>query len=160
MTPAERLARSRLAIVQHLERREHRHDPRGAETEEAPEADGGPHADRPLASSRQSSRRRGGWFGGVTGAARTWWEHHPAQLAVEMVTPALQSYMRRKPFQVLGISAAVGALVVVTKPWRLISLTTVLIAVVKSSQMTGALMSAITDVHDWQPASEGARRQG
>lgn len=91
------------------------------------------------------------------GAARTWWRHHPAQLAVEMVTPALQSYTRHRPFQALGISAAVGAAVVITRPWRLISLTTVLIALVKSSQLTGVLMSAVTDVHYWQPAaSEGA----
>lgn len=156
MTPAERLARSRLAIVQHLEGREHRHEPRGAQPDDATDADtdGAPRAERAGAWSRQSSRRRSGWFGGVTSAARTWWRHHPAQLAVEMVTPALQSYTRRRPFQVLGISAAVGAAVVVTRPWRLISLTTVLIAVVKSSQLTGALMSALTDVHDWQPAAD------
>jgi hypothetical protein len=41
-----------------------------------------------------------------------------------------------------------------------VSLTTVLIALVKSSQLTGTLMSALTDVHDWHPASDGARRQG
>lgn len=157
MTPAERLARSRLAIVQHLERREHRHDARSGEADDGSDPDGAPSAERTGSSSGQSSRRRSGWFRGVTGAARTWWHHHPAQLAVEMVTPALQSYTRRKPFQALGISAAVGAAVVITRPWRLVSVTTVLIALAKSSQMTGALMSALTDVHDWQPAGSGAR---
>ena len=105
--------------------------------------------------------RRRGWLGGLTNAARAWWRSHPAQLALEVVTPALQSYTRRKPFQVLGIAAAAGAAIVVTRPWRLISVTTVLIALVKSSQLSGVLMSALTDVHDWQPAAdEGVRRRG
>ncbi|MDB5946887.1 MAG: hypothetical protein JWQ33_1913 [Ramlibacter sp.] len=160
MTPAERLARSRLAIVEHLQRREHRHDHRSAEADAASEEADAAGGQGDARQSRQS-RRGGGWFAGVSGAARSWWRHHPAQLAFELVTPGLQSYARRKPFQVLGISAAVGAALVITRPWRLISLTTVLIAVVKSSQLTGAVMSALTDVHDWQPAPpQGTRRQG
>lgn len=169
MTPAERLARSRLAIVEHLERREHGRDHRDdradeadtdtqAEADEESESGAAPRA-RPRSAQRQS--RRSGWLGGVTRAARTWWRHHPAQLALEMATPTLQSYMRRKPFQVLGVSVAVGAALVATRPWRLISLTTVLIAVVKSSPLTGVVMSALTDVYDWQPAAgEGARKRG
>ena len=171
MTPAERLALSRLAIVDYLERREHGRDHRDAQSDQASaeaeaEADAEGDGDREAAqpAGRRPSQRqshRSGWLGGVTRAARTWWRHHPAQLALEMATPTLQSYMRRKPFQVLGISVAVGAALAVTRPWRLISLTTVLIAVVKSSQLTGVVMSALTDVHDWQPAaSEGARRLG
>jgi hypothetical protein len=46
--------------------------------------------------------------------------------------------------QVLGIAAGVGAALMLARPWRLISLTTVLIAVVKSSQLSGALMSALS----------------
>ena len=164
MTPAERLARSRLAIVEYLENREHRpHDGPTAGDDADGGADGDP-ADSVAGagpSRRARTPRSRGWLGGVTNAARTWWRDHPAQLALEMVTPALQSYTRRKPFLVLGISAAAGAAIVVTRPWRLISLTTVLIALVKSSQLTGVLMSALTDVHDWQPgAGEGVRRRG
>ena len=144
MTPAERLALSRLAIIEHLERREHRHE----------RADSGRNAGRdepdPKAMGRTVHRpRRGrGWFGGVLNAARTWWNHHPAQLALELATPALQSYARRKPFQLLGISAATGAVLMLTRPWRLVSLTSVLIAVVKSSQLTGVVMSALTNGSD------------
>ena len=147
MTPADRLARSRLAIIEHLERREHRHDSHHA-GEEASGAGGGDSADRPSRSS--------GWLGGISAAAKAWWRHHPAQLGLELVTPALESYARRKPFQVLGISAAVGAVLVLTRPWRLISLTTVLVAMVKSSQLTGVVMSAL---QDWQsPPQHGARK--
>ncbi len=168
MTPAERLALSRLAIVEHLERREHGHDHRDGQADQASadakQSDGGDTRSAGREGNRrpgQGQSRRSGWLGGMTRAARTWWRHHPAQLALEVATPTLRSYMRRKPFQVLGISLAVGAALVVTRPWRLVSLTTVLIAMVKSSQLTDVVMSALTDVHDWQPAAgEGARRRG
>lgn len=167
MTPAERLALSRLAIVEHLQGREHGRGHRDAQEDEAGanmpgdgavrRSAGGDAARRPP----QGPSRRGGWFGGMISAARSWWRHHPAQLALEMATPPLQSYMRRKPFQVLGISVAVGAVLVMTRPWRLVSLTTVLIAVVKSSPLSGVVMSALTNMHDWQPATgESARRRG
>ena len=164
MTPAERLARSRLAIVEYLDHREQRHDDRptsGEDAEGGADVDAADSVDGKGANRRARRPRSRGWLGGVMNAARTWWRDHPAQLALEIVTPALQSYTRRKPFQVLGISAAAGAAIVVTRPWRLISLTTVLIALVKSSQLTGVLMSALTDVHEWQPsAGAGARRRG
>jgi hypothetical protein len=144
MTPADRLARSRLAIVEHLQRRENRREGRHAHEEATEESgDGEPEQDE--------GSSRGGWFHGLSGAARSWWRHHPFQLAVEMTRPMLQSYLRRKPFTVLGISAAVGVALVVTRPWRVISVTTLLIAVVKSSQLTGAVMSALTSAQDWQP---------
>jgi len=61
-----------------------------------------------------------------------------------MATPALSAYAARKPVQFLGIAAAVGAVVVVTRPWRLISLTGVLVALAKSSQLSGLVMSAMS----------------
>ena len=140
MTPAERLALSRLAIIEHLERRERRHDPHSVERdEERADNDG---------TARPPRRAGRGWFGGAVNAAKTWWNHHPAQLALELANPALQSYARRKPFQLLGISAAFGAALVLTRPWRLVSLTSVLIAVVKSSQLTSVVMAALTDASD------------
>lgn len=146
MTPAEKLARSRLAIIEYLQPHDQRSERRGrSEAEVGQEAlddgsDDGP-AD--------------GWLGGLFSAARAWWSHHPAQLAVEMATPALQSYMRRRPFQVLAVSAGVGALLVVTRPWRLISLTTLVVAIVKSSQLSGVVMSALADAQGWQKQQAG-----
>lgn len=138
MTPAQKLARSRLAIVQYLDQREYRGEARrdGAWDGED-EGEGGPRS------------RTSGLINGISAAARSWWRHHPAQLVLEMATPALQSCMRRKPFQVLAISAGVGALLVVTRPWRLISLTTVAVAVAKSSQLSGILMSALAGAQGW-----------
>jgi hypothetical protein len=76
-------------------------------------------------------------------------------MAVEMATPALQSYLRKRPFQVLALSAGVGALLVVTRPWRLISLTTLVVAIVKSSQLSGVVMSALSDAQGWQEQQRG-----
>ena len=47
---------------------------------------------------------------------RAWWRHHPAHMALELATPALSGYARRKPVQFLGIAAAVGAVVLVARP--------------------------------------------
>lgn len=145
MTPAEKLDRSRLAIIEYLERREHRGEPSADDGSPAgDDGDGGGHF-----------FSGDGWLGGVASAARTWWRHHPAQLALEMATPSLRSYMRRRPFQVLALSAGVGALLVVTRPWRLISLTTLVVAIVKSSQLSGVVMSALSDAQGWQSQQQG-----
>jgi hypothetical protein len=148
MTPAEKLDRSRLAIIEYLERREHRGEPRA--NADAPDGDDGGHEGGHLFSSD-------GWLGGVASAARVWWRHHPAQLAVEMATPALRSYMRKRPFQVLALSAGVGALLVVTRPWRLVSLTTLVVAIVKSSQLSGVVMSVLSDTQGWQSQQQGRK---
>lgn len=147
MTPAEKLDRSRLAIIDYLERREHGSEPRASGEEPR---DDNRHDDR---DGRFFSGE--GWLGGVSSAARAWWRHHPAQLVVEMATPALQSYLRRKPFQVLAISAGVGALLVLTRPWRLVSLTTLVVAIAKSSQLSGVVMSMLSD-----PQGRQAQQQG
>lgn len=146
MSPAEKLARSRLAIIEYLEGRSHRSEPRT----------GGPSSPEDAFENVEADRQeRTGWLGGVSAAARSWWRHHPAQVVVEMATPALQSYMRRRPFQVLAVSAGVGALLVVTRPWRLISLTTLVVAIVKSSQLSGVVMSALSDAQGWQKQQQG-----
>jgi hypothetical protein len=163
MTPSDRLARSRLAIVEHLSRRENKRDGRAQERAQDEAQEDAAHAE----ADQQQHWRGAGWFSGMSGAARSWWRHHPIQLGVEMATPMLQSYMRRKPFTVLGVSAAVGVALVVTRPWRVISVTTLLIAIVKSSQLSGVVMSALSGAHDWQPQpppprqpQPGAGRQG
>lgn len=151
MTPAEKLDRSRLAIVEYLARRGHRGEPR-ARSEPAGGHDAGNDGSE---ASDGDDGSADGWFGRLSSVARAWWRQHPAQLAVELATPALQSYMRRRPFQVLALSAGVGALLVITRPWRLISLTTVVVAIVKSSQMSGVVMSALSDAQGWQKQREG-----
>ncbi|GAC1602465.1 MAG: hypothetical protein NVS3B2_06130 [Ramlibacter sp.] len=152
MTPSEKLARSRLAIVEYLARNERRDDDPGAD---AMDAEPGAIGDKAKAGRRERRPRRGGWIGGMASTARAWWEHHPAQMALEMASPVLSKAMRKRPFQILAVSAGIGALLVVTRPWRLVSLTTLVVAIVKSSQLSGVVMSALTDAQGWHAAQRG-----
>lgn len=132
----DRLARTRLAIIAQVQRRERRP---GREPVRDPQA-GSPPGD-PETEYEDSGE---GVFGHFRRALGTWWRHHPAHMGVELATPLLAAYARRKPLQFLGIAAAVGAAVVVLRPWRLISATGIAVALVKSSQLSGLIMSALS----------------
>ena len=84
------------------------------------------------------------WFARFKHAAVAWWRSHPARLGVELATPVLSGYAARKPVQFLGIAAAVGAIVMVTRPWRLISVTGLIVTLLKSSQLSSVVMSAMS----------------
>lgn len=134
----DRLARTRLAIIEQVHRRDRRsgRDEREREHARARREAGEPEGEYEAMGE--------GWFHHVKRALGTWWRHHPAHMGVELATPMLASYARRKPMQFLGISAAVGAVFVIARPWRLISATGILVALLKSSQVSGLLMSAMS----------------
>jgi hypothetical protein len=136
---SDKLARSRQAIVEHIARRQRRHDPREEPPvgyEAAGDYEGGPDPD--------PYDGEGGWFGHMRHAVHTWWRYHPAHMAVDLVSPLMHSYARRKPVQLLGISLAAGAALTFARPWKVISLTTLAIALLKSSQLSGLLMAAMS----------------
>lgn len=133
---AQRLARTRLALVDYAHRRERRRDP----TDESTEAWAGEESHR-----REPPPPPGaGWFDRIQYAVRMWWRYHPAQMGLEIATPVLQAYARKKPVQLLAISAGVGAGVMFLRPWRLISVTTVVVALLKSSQLSNLVLSALS----------------
>lgn len=76
-------------------------------------------------------------------ALATWWHHHPAHMAMDVAKPMLGSYAKSHPVKLMGIAAGVGALAVVLKPWRLVSLGGLLIAAIKSSDLSGAALSML-----------------
>ena len=131
----DRLARSRLAIIEQAQGR--RHGP-GRERDSDPARQD---AGEPEGGYEDTGD---GWLGHVRHALGTWWRYHPAHMGVEMATPLLAAYARRKPMQFLGIAAAAGAAIVVLRPWRLISATGLVVALLKSSQLSGLLMSAMS----------------
>src|SRR6478752_8261018 len=102
---ADKLARSRLALIEHIQRRERRDEKK--ETRRAREREQGDQGeqdwDKPEAGDEPA-----GWFAGLKHALSAWWRSHPARLGVELATPVLSGYARRKPGQFLGIAAAVG----------------------------------------------------
>lgn len=127
-TPQERLANSRKAIVRHMSR-EHSHDD---ETPDGSDEDDAAHAGS------------GGTWGIFKQAIGAWWHHHPVNVAFGLARPVIGRYAEEKPLQLLGIAAAAGAAAVVLKPWRLVSLGSVLLATFKSSEISGALLSMLS----------------
>jgi hypothetical protein len=123
----DKLAATRRAIIEHAQRKDRRRESAEEFAQREPGAADGPPDDAD-----------GGWFEGLGGfgglghAVKAWWR------------PVLSAYARRKPLQFLGIAAAAGAVVVVARPWKLISATGLLMAVLKSSQVTGLVLSAMS----------------
>jgi len=64
-----------------------------------------------------------------------WWSRHPANAAGHLARPFLERYARQQPVKLLAISAGVGALVILIKPWRLLSVTALLAAFLKTSNV-------------------------
>jgi hypothetical protein len=139
---SDRLDRSRLAILEHLHRRDQRRHPPSAADLESHESGEGQAGPGPRARPRRPAT--GSWLERARDALETWWRYHPAHMAVDIARPALSSYARQKPVQYLGIAAAAGAVVFLLRPWKLISVTGVLVALVKSPQMAGLVMSALS----------------
>src|SRR4029453_4699051 len=138
---ADKLARSRLAIIEHIQRRERRDEKKEArrarEREQGEEGEEG--WDESVAGDDAA-----GWFARFKHAARAWGPSPPARLGLEVAKPILSDYATRKPAQFLGIAAAVGAIVMVTRPWRLISVTGLVVAMLRSSQLSSVVMSAMS----------------
>ncbi len=88
------------------------------------------------------SEHVGGPWQNLREAASAWWHAHPARLALEVAEPVFKKYARAHPMRVLALSAATGAAVVLARPWRLISVTGLLVAAVRSTQVS-ALASAL-----------------
>jgi hypothetical protein len=146
---AERLARTRLALIEYVHRKEVRKDRKArvgaGEHKEDEQWD---------AAEAAAATGSGSWFDRIKRAARVYWRHHPARAGVQMATPLLSAYARRHPGAYLGIAAGAGVIFMIVRPWRLISVTGVLLALAKSPQLAGVVMSAMSgsDYEDGSPA--------
>lgn len=134
LTPAQRLQASRQAIVVHLQRSRRRSASAPAEGM----------ASQDDASTHASDGS--GWWGVARHALSAWFRGHPAYSAAMVARPVIEGFAREKPVQVLGIAAAVGAAVVLLKPWRLISVGALVAATLKSGDMSRMVMSMMADV--------------
>jgi hypothetical protein len=56
----------------------------------------------------------------------------------------LAEYARQRPLKLVGIAAGLGALLVVTRPWRLVSLGGLAVAALKSSQVSNFALSFLS----------------
>lgn len=121
LTPQERLAISRRAIVRHMNRNNNSEDDQ-----------------TPLSGSASQ-----GAGAVVRHAIRSWWYHHPASAVADMARPLLTDYAKAHPFKLLGISAGAGAAIVLIRPWRMVSMG-ILLSTLKSSGLSSLLLSRLT----------------
>lgn len=131
-SPQERLASSRKALVRHMTRNE-----RGPKSQ----------LDDPLALSDEPqdvSEPRHSTFATMSNAAKAWWAHQPAHVAVDFVRPVIGRFAERQPLKLLGIAAGIGAAAVLLRPWRLVSIGGLLLAAVKSAAVPSVLLSMLS----------------
>lgn len=136
LTPQQRLAISRRALVRQLNGNDEAH--RGARESED-DLEYAHHDDIPGAPAREASSQQEGrgsiWRSVARGVVQRWWRRHPAHAAGQLVRPLLEHYARTKPAKLMAVAAATGAVLVLVKPWRLLSVTAVLAAVLKTSDV-------------------------
>jgi hypothetical protein len=138
---SQKLARTRQALVEQMARRERRHDPR--EEPAVPSFDGAAYADDDY-DDAVPYEPGSGWLGHMRHAVRTWWRYHPAHMAVDLASPFMRDYARHRPLQLVGISFVAGAGLMFLRPWRLLSVGGIALAVLKSSQLSHLLMAAMS----------------
>ena len=124
LTPQQRLAISRRAIVDQLQGPRREREP-GAETVQA------------LPPTRRKTAAFEGvqWFQVTRLLMQRWWRRHPANAAGQLARPLLERYAREQPGRLMAAAAGAGALVVLVKPWRLLSVTALLAALLKTSDV-------------------------
>ena len=74
-------------------------------------------------------------------ARRRWWRRHPARSAIELFEPGLARYARRNPHRLIGYAAGAGSLLVLLKPWRLLSLGAAVALAVRATDIAGAALA-------------------
>lgn len=126
LTPQQRLALSRRALVVQLQG--HRSE---AEEHDLYALPGAP----PELPKRTGAFDQFAWSSVARGVVRRWWRRHPANAIGQVARPLLERYAREEPAKLVGAAAATGALAVLVKPWRLLSITAVIAAVIKTSDV-------------------------
>ncbi|CAN5905847.1 hypothetical protein BH11PSE13_BH11PSE13_23520 [soil metagenome] len=128
LTAQERLALSRRALVNQLRGGR----PERSESEAFENKDNEAYVAKP---SRDSVLDRFAWTSMVKRVGQRWWRRHPANTVGQLAQPLLERYARQQPFKLVAIGTVAGAVLVLVKPWRLLSVTAVLAAIMKTSDI-------------------------
>ena len=134
LTPQERLAISRKAIVKFMAKGSERtinNEQANLGAEDSP--------------GKRSTQSAGSIWQNLRHTLYSWWQHHPAQLALDLAIPVLGRYAEKKPLQLLGLAAGAGAAIVLIRPWRLVSVTGLLLTALKSSKVSTLVLSLLTN---------------
>ncbi|MGO4393845.1 hypothetical protein AB4Z46_21030 [Variovorax sp. M-6] len=122
LTPQQRLAMSRRALVAQFQ---------GSLPEEKEDL----YALAPRPATSPGASEDLSWAPVARHVVRRWWRRHPVNAAGQIARPLLERYAREQPARLMGAAAAAGALVVLVKPWRLLSVTALVAAVLKTSDV-------------------------
>ncbi|MBS0454736.1 MAG: hypothetical protein JSS14_25850 [Proteobacteria bacterium] len=79
------------------------------------------------------------WAPVARGVARHWWQRHPLHAAGQLARPVLEKYAKEEPIKLVAVAAAVGAAVVLTRPWRLLSASALVATTLKTSELAGVV---------------------
>lgn len=129
LTPQQRLALSRRALFRQP-------TPVPDEAYDAPLESPEVGAARTGISFSSSSTWQGlPWLDMTRSMALRWWRRHPANAACQLARPVLQRFAEDRPGRLMAVAAGTGALVVLVKPWRLLSVTAVIAMLLKTSDV-------------------------
>lgn len=124
-SPQERLAASRQALVRQMSRENYSTKNSGQNSDVA---------------FSNSSKAAGIWQISKQ-MLLTWWQHHPVHLAADVAKPFLTQAAREKPLQLVAVAAVLGAALVISKPWRLVSVTGLVLTAFKSTRLSSVVTS-------------------
>jgi hypothetical protein len=143
LTPQQRLALSRRALVRQLNDGADAPDNDDLEYAQHEASAAPPHDRHPRNPRGERGRREGEgggtrnnvWLGVGRSVVERWWRRHPAHAVGQLARPLLEQYARKEPAKLMAAAAATGAVLVLVRPWRLLSATAVLAAVLKTSDV-------------------------
>jgi hypothetical protein len=72
-----------------------------------------------------------------------WWMHHPLVMAVQIAQPVLRPYVRQHPAAIIAGGAAVGAALYVLRPWRLLSVTSLAVLVLRGPALPRKVLKLV-----------------
>lgn len=96
-----------------------------------------------LDSGRPTSRNRAGFWPAFREVTNVWWHHHPARTALSLLEPILGAYGRAYPARVLGTAAVSGAAIVLLRVWRVLPVSGLLVASLRSSHLPSLAASLV-----------------
>lgn len=141
LTPQQRLAISRRALFNQIDSAADRDAEPAEHTRSTATTAAYAEASQGSPSHPSSKKKKRGlldglpWLSVAQSFGARWWRRHPANAMVQLAQPLLQRYARKQPGKLIAIAAGTGAVLVLVKPWRLLSVTALAAAVLKTSDV-------------------------